>query len=196
MAERAETRSLRCVVVTPERALLDEAADFVALPMFDGELGVAPGRAALIGRLGCGELRIKHAGTVAHYYVDGGFAQVRANVVTVLTTKACKTSRHRCRRGPQVTRSGRQPDPRHPKHGPPSTHRARREFPEPNFVSRAKPDVLFAHFARPPFSIDEPRARWVLMPDWLLVSSPVHDLRTLAVANSPLAPVLGGEGRG
>ena len=51
-------RHLKCVVVTPERACLDEVADFVALPMFDGELGVLPGRAALIGRLGYGELRL------------------------------------------------------------------------------------------------------------------------------------------
>ena len=27
---------LRCVVVTPERALLDETVDFVALPLYDG----------------------------------------------------------------------------------------------------------------------------------------------------------------
>ena len=50
---------LQCVVVTPERAFLDAKADFVALPMFDGELGVLPGRTALIGRLGYGELRIR-----------------------------------------------------------------------------------------------------------------------------------------
>ena len=37
-------RELHCVVVTPEKAVLDEPADFVAVPMFDGELGVLPGR--------------------------------------------------------------------------------------------------------------------------------------------------------
>jgi F-type H+-transporting ATPase subunit epsilon len=80
--------SLRCVVVTPEQALLDEPADFVALPMYDGELGVLPGRAALIGRLGFGELRVRRGAQTQHFYLDGGFAQVRANVVTVLTPKA------------------------------------------------------------------------------------------------------------
>lgn len=92
MALDKPSRSIRCVVVTPERALLDQAADFVALPMYDGELGVAPGRAPLIGRLGAGELRIRHADVVDHYYVDGGFAQVQADVVTVLTNRACKTT--------------------------------------------------------------------------------------------------------
>src|SRR2546429_8577362 len=83
-------RQLQCVVVTPEKAVLDEAADFVALPLYDGELGVLPGRAPLIGRLGYGDLRIRHGDEIRHYYVDGGFAQVRANVVTVLTPRAIK----------------------------------------------------------------------------------------------------------
>ena len=30
------SKVLQCVIVTPERAVLDEAAEFVALPMFDG----------------------------------------------------------------------------------------------------------------------------------------------------------------
>ena len=83
---------LQCVVVTPERAVLDEPADFVALPLFDGELGVLPGRAPLIGRLGYGELRVRNGEQTQHYYVDGGFAQVRANVVTILTPKAVLAS--------------------------------------------------------------------------------------------------------
>jgi F-type H+-transporting ATPase subunit epsilon len=94
MSETAATTqdSLRVVVVTPERALLDETADFVALPMYDGELGALPGRAPLIGRLGCGELRIRRGGVTERYYIDGGFAQIRANEVTVLTSKALKPS--------------------------------------------------------------------------------------------------------
>src|SRR5436853_1215353 len=82
--------TLQCVVVTPERALVDEPADFVALPMYDGELGVLPGRAPLIGRLGPGELRIRTGSQVQRFYVDGGFAQVRGDVVTVLTPRAQK----------------------------------------------------------------------------------------------------------
>ncbi len=79
---------LQCVVVTPERAVLDEPAEFVALPMYDGELGVLPGRAPLIGRLGYGELRTRVGNQVKRFYIDGGFAQVRADVVTVLTPRA------------------------------------------------------------------------------------------------------------
>src|SRR5262249_7009420 len=76
------------VVVTPEQAVLDEKVDFVALPMSDGELGVRPGRARLIGRLGFGELRTRRGKQEQRYYIDGGFVQIRANEVTVLTPKA------------------------------------------------------------------------------------------------------------
>src|SRR5437764_2806623 len=87
-----EHRTLQCVVVTPERALLDETVDFVALPMYDGELGVLPGRAALIGRLGPGELRTRRGADTARFFVDGGFAQVHNNIVTVLTPRAMKAA--------------------------------------------------------------------------------------------------------
>jgi F-type H+-transporting ATPase subunit epsilon len=83
-----EQRELHCVIVTPEKALLDEVADFVAVPMFDGELGVLPGRAPLIGRLGYGELRFRRGLEVRRFFVEGGFVQVRANTVTVLTPHA------------------------------------------------------------------------------------------------------------
>src|SRR3954471_20361522 len=86
------SRELHCVVVTPERALLDVPADFVALPMYDGEVGVLPGRAPLIGRLGFGDLRIRKGDRTTHLYVDGGFVQIRANTVTVLTARALRPS--------------------------------------------------------------------------------------------------------
>jgi F-type H+-transporting ATPase subunit epsilon len=79
---------LRIVIVTPERAVLDDRAEFIVLPMVDGELGVLPQHAPLIGRIGNGELRITKSGAVSKWQIAGGFAQVRKDVVTVLTEKA------------------------------------------------------------------------------------------------------------
>jgi F-type H+-transporting ATPase subunit epsilon len=90
----AETHSptasaLQCVVVTPEATVIDTPAEFVALPLYDGEVGIAPGRSPLIGRLGFGELRIRRNGAAeTRLYVDGGFAQVADNIVSVLTNRA------------------------------------------------------------------------------------------------------------
>lgn len=90
MMDQPGKGTLRCIVVTPEKALLDEEVDFVALPMYDGELGVLPGRAPLIGRLGYGELRIRRGKEKRRYFVDGGFVQIKAGVVSVLTPRAMK----------------------------------------------------------------------------------------------------------
>jgi F-type H+-transporting ATPase subunit epsilon len=82
------SRGVRCVVVTPEKVVVDAAVDFVAVPMYDGELGVLSGRQAMIGRLGYGELRTVRGKTTNRYYIDGGFVQVRDDVVTLLTGRA------------------------------------------------------------------------------------------------------------
>jgi F-type H+-transporting ATPase subunit epsilon len=81
--------ALQCVVVTPEATVIDTPAEFVALPLYDGEVGIAPGRSPLIGRLGYGELRIRQNGSAeTRMYVDGGFVQVVDNVISVLTNRA------------------------------------------------------------------------------------------------------------
>jgi F-type H+-transporting ATPase subunit epsilon len=79
---------LKCIIVTPEQTVDERTADFVALPLYDGELGVAPGHTPMIGRLGYGELRIVEGGVTTRYFVDGGFAEVADNVVSVLTNNA------------------------------------------------------------------------------------------------------------
>lgn len=84
---------LRCIVVTPEETLLETEAEFVALPLYDGELGVATGHAPMIGRLGYGELRIRTAAQTQRFYVDGGFVQVADNLVSVLTNRALPAER-------------------------------------------------------------------------------------------------------
>jgi F-type H+-transporting ATPase subunit epsilon len=84
---------LTCTVVTPEQTALETQADFVALPLFDGEIGIAPNHSPLIGRLGYGEMRIKTGNQTQVYYVDGGFVQVADNVVAVLTNRAVPAGR-------------------------------------------------------------------------------------------------------
>jgi F-type H+-transporting ATPase subunit epsilon len=84
----APSGHLQLVVVTAETTVLDETAEFVALPLFDGEIGIAPLHSPMIGRLGYGEMRVTHAGHVARYYLDGGFVQVVDDVVSVLTGRA------------------------------------------------------------------------------------------------------------
>lgn len=85
----AESVTFRVSVVTPERAVLERDASFVALPAWDGEIGILRGRAPLVARLGPGVLRV-HGGEAAEerLFVDGGFAEMLGDRLTVLTESA------------------------------------------------------------------------------------------------------------
>jgi F-type H+-transporting ATPase subunit epsilon len=88
MSEHSTTTALRCIVVTPEETVLEGEATFVALPLYDGEVGIAHNHSPMIGRLGFGEMRVRRGSDTSRYYVDGGFVQVADNLVSVLTNRA------------------------------------------------------------------------------------------------------------
>ena len=91
MSDRSSQPSsgIHVVVVTPEMTVIDTTARFVALPLFDGEIGIAGGHSPMIGRLGYGEMRIvSEDKSTERYYIDGGFVQILDNVATVLTNRA------------------------------------------------------------------------------------------------------------
>lgn len=75
-------------VISPERAILETEARFVALPAWDGEVGILPRRAPLLVKLGVGWLRADTVEGKRRLLLDGGFAQVVGNRVTVLTEHA------------------------------------------------------------------------------------------------------------
>jgi len=84
---------LQLVLVTPEKTLLDEPVAALRFPLFDGQIGILPGRAPAIGRLGYGELRITTAEQgMRSYFIDGGFVQVRSDTVSILTNRAIRIS--------------------------------------------------------------------------------------------------------
>lgn len=79
-------------IVTPERQVVDQPADSVVIPAHDGEIGILPGRAPLICELGIGALRYSSGGRTQRVFIDGGFAQVFENRVSVLTPEAVTES--------------------------------------------------------------------------------------------------------
>ncbi len=88
----ASAEAFHCSVVTPERAILDSETigpvQFVAFPAHDGEVGIMPQRAPLLCRLGSGVLRVKTADATHRFFIDGGFAQMVDNKLTLLTEQA------------------------------------------------------------------------------------------------------------
>ena len=80
--------SFQCTVITPERKVLECDATFVAFPAHDGEMGVLTRRAPLVCKLGIGALRVETADEKHLMFIDGGFAQVVHNRLTILTEQA------------------------------------------------------------------------------------------------------------
>ncbi len=85
----ATEKLLHCSVITPERKVLEAEATSVVIPAHDGEIGILFNRAPLLCELGRGSLRLDSPGEgVKRLRIEGGFAQVLVNEVTVLTEKA------------------------------------------------------------------------------------------------------------
>lgn len=81
-------KSLRLVIVTPERTIFDETVNGLRFPLYDGDIGVLPGRLPLIGRLGAGELKVATSAGERRFFIDGGFTQINKGTVTLLTQRA------------------------------------------------------------------------------------------------------------
>lgn len=84
----AKADHFTCSVVTPERVVVDCDAKFLAFPAHDGERGVLPNHAPLLCKMGIGRLRIETPSERHTLFVDGGFAQIVDNRVTLLSEQA------------------------------------------------------------------------------------------------------------
>ncbi len=82
----AET--LRLEVVTPSRRVLESRASEVRVPGALGELGVLPGHTPLLTSLGTGEVSWIDGDTTGRLVVQGGFAEIQPDAVTVLASIA------------------------------------------------------------------------------------------------------------
>lgn len=81
--------TFQCSVVTPERSVLECDATSVVFPAHDGEIGILRGRAPLLCRLGTGRMKVRQAdGSTEFLVIDGGFAQMIDNRLTILSEGA------------------------------------------------------------------------------------------------------------
>jgi len=81
--------SFECSIVTPTEQVFGGKVTYATLPAWDGQLGVMAGRSPLLARLGVGSLRLDFAeGGSRWYLIDGGFAQMQGNTLTLLTETA------------------------------------------------------------------------------------------------------------
>lgn len=84
----AKSDTFSCHVITPERIVLECDARSVSFPAHDGEMGVLFNRAPMVCKMGIGRLRVESGEGKKTLFVDGGFAQVVDNRLTILTQQA------------------------------------------------------------------------------------------------------------
>ena len=75
---------LKFDLVSPERLVLSAEVDAVQIPGAEGDFGVLPNHSPIMSVIREGVLRVENDGTVTEYQLDGGFADVTPEGVTVL----------------------------------------------------------------------------------------------------------------
>jgi F-type H+-transporting ATPase subunit epsilon len=79
-------------IVTPEKKVVDTAAEEIQIPGKNGYLGVLPGHAPLITELAVGEITYRAAAKEERLAVAWGFAEVLPDKVTILAETAERPS--------------------------------------------------------------------------------------------------------
>ena len=84
----AETMQLE--IVTPERLVVSESAEYIEIPGEGGYLGILPGHAPLISEVAPGELTYRNGNQTKRLAVAWGFVEVLQTKVTILAEAAEK----------------------------------------------------------------------------------------------------------
>ncbi len=82
-------KNFRYEILTPNGLLHSGQAVSVMFPESDGSVGILAGRSPMIAKLGFGRLRpTEEAGEVIEFFLDGGFAHVHEDMLTILAEDA------------------------------------------------------------------------------------------------------------
>ncbi|GAM97156.1 ATP synthase epsilon chain [alpha proteobacterium U9-1i] len=82
------TEKLSFALVSPEREVFHGLVDHVVVPGSEGEFGVSPNHAPVMSMVKPGALRILDDGSERRIFVNGGFADVTPEGLTVLAEEA------------------------------------------------------------------------------------------------------------
>lgn len=79
---------IQCDIITQERTVYSEQADYVSLPGTEGMMGILPNHAPLLTALAFGEVMVRKDGDEEYFAIGGGFAEVRPDQVIILADSA------------------------------------------------------------------------------------------------------------
>lgn len=87
-------KTFNCRLVTPTASLVNGPVTYASVPAWDGLIGILPGRAPILARLGMGELHLEFPdsdgakGGGRSFLIEGGFVRMANNELTILTKRA------------------------------------------------------------------------------------------------------------
>ena len=91
----ATDRTFRCVVISPAGRLLDCQTASVVFPAHDGQVGVLYNHMPMFCELGLGIMEVKYIPLnenvqedKIHLLIDGGFALISSNLLTIIASDA------------------------------------------------------------------------------------------------------------
>lgn len=80
--------TIKLDIVTAEKLVLSDEADFVVAPGSMGELGILPQHAPLLSTLEVGEVRVTKAEEEYSFFISGGFIEILPEQITILANTA------------------------------------------------------------------------------------------------------------
>lgn len=75
-------------VITPQKKVLEQDAEFVMMRTTEGDMGILAGHAPIVAELAIGEMKIKNNGEEVVYFVSGGFLDVSTERTLILADEA------------------------------------------------------------------------------------------------------------
>ncbi|MCE9501959.1 MAG: ATP synthase F1 subunit epsilon [Leptospira sp.] len=72
-------------VISPEKVIYKGEADYLRVPGIMGSFGILSNHAPIISELDIGILEITNSGNKVEMVLDGGFIEVKSNIVNILT---------------------------------------------------------------------------------------------------------------
>ncbi|WP_419882392.1 F0F1 ATP synthase subunit epsilon [Peribacillus sp. B-H-3] len=81
-------KTIKVSVVTPDGPVYDAEVEMVSTKAKSGELGIMAGHIPMVAPLQIGSVRLKNEGRTDLIAVNGGFLEVRPDVVTILAQTA------------------------------------------------------------------------------------------------------------
>jgi len=82
---------MKLEIISPEKIIYSGNADVVTLPGTSGSFTILPGHAAIISSLEKGKLRYQINGKDTEIIINGGFIEMKDEVITVCIEQILKT---------------------------------------------------------------------------------------------------------